>query len=96
LWANIPKCNCSLADHLKDIGFQVHSRGQSRKLVYRPTDGRQLGDIMLRDREGRDADTSVDDLQVDVFNHLYVKFFFKRQSAIDKGRATRLAKRPRP
>lgn len=93
--ANIPKCNDSLPDHLKDLGFQVHTRGLSSKLVYRRKDGRQLQEIPLRDKEGRYVDYSVDDLEVDVFNHLYVKFFFRRQSTIEKGRATRISKRPR-
>ena len=88
--SSIPKANCTLYDHLKDFGFQVCNRGKLSKLVYHRDDGRVFNDIIIRDKHGTSC-FCVDNLETEVFNHLYVKFYMKRRNAINKAKATKLS-----
>ena len=88
--SSIPKANCTLSDHLKDFGFQVCNRGKLSKLVYRRDDGRVFNDIIIRDKHSTSC-FCVDNLETDVFNHLYVKFYMKRRNAINKAKETKLS-----
>ena len=86
---NIPRSGRTLSDHLKDFGFQIVNRKNVKKLVYRRKDGRVFQDIVI------DDSFCVEDLEIEVFNHLYVKFYTKRQLAIQKAKTTRMQNRMR-
>ena len=89
----ISRCNFSLADSLVPFGFAVYTRGDFKKLTYTRKDGRVFNDIVLCD--GCDLELCVEDLDLEVFNHLYLKFLHARYSAVQKAMTTKLEKRQR-
>lgn len=79
----------TIVDHLEEYGFRHYRRESLRKLIYQRNDGRPIRDILLSDKDGKEQEIDVAELDHEVFNYLYVKFKCKQAQSIEKARSNR-------